>query len=550
MSKPNGFLHVVQALHGDCLMFEYDQKDGSGFMLIDGGPSRSYQRNRQDYRSTANLFQLLTDLSGTRPSSLPSLEFIDTVVVTHDDADHKDGIADLFKFLLQDTNCPNAIWQTGLNAMTLTPKKLPIKNVWYNSQLNLIKQYIFEQNPPTAPLTTLGWLNASGAPEAGWFDNLLTSYNNSFPPPDRMRFNQEFVKMLEPANTQQSSKKGRKEVKLEPTVSLVAAGSMAKTQIVRKGRFAFKILGPSYAKELMNEKLITELVESSGREATRTPDALGRSNMRGATQYTTTKASPTLDSSVKNRSSIAFVATDVGDGVGSGAKLLMLGDAAIASQIDAGEYNIMKIAHHGSGNNSFLNSYTDAMKTAEIKVNGRALRNAFGFFYRVKARKYVISASPYEGSPNPHFTTILGIYLANVENYIQRSKDHKPVDVYLTNPFPGKALHNFGLFLNDPEKLQYTDSNNDVVQALATNISDKTLKLLGAANYDKYMRIWLLRSDAAYGSIPIYEERSSHAAWLPFALTDLQAAYAGLTGPPPAAGPAPKRARYGHPSKT
>ncbi|KDR67512.1 hypothetical protein GALMADRAFT_231951 [Galerina marginata CBS 339.88] len=463
---------------------------------------------------------------------------------------------------LQAPNRPTAIWQAGLNAMT--QNKLPIKSVWYNSQLNLINQYIFEyvsqSTPPVIPpatatsLTILGWLNAtSGAPEAGWFDTLLTSYNNTFPQPSRIRFDQEFVKMLEPANTQQpsgSKKKERQEVKLEPTVSLVAAGSIAKTQVVRKGRFAFKILGPAYAKELMNEKFITQLVVSSVREEARPPEALGNSNTLRASQYTTTKASPTLDSSVKNRSSIAFVATDVGDGVGNGAKLLMLGDAVIASQIEAGEYTIMKIAHHGSGNNSFLNSYTDAMKTAEIKVNGRALRNAFGFFYRVKARKYVISASPYEGSSNPHFTTILGIYLANVENYIQRPTNHKPVDVYLTNPFPGKALHNFGYFLNSPEKLQYTDSNNVKVQALATNISDKTLKLLGGANYDKYMRIWLLRSDTAYGSIPIYEEKSSHAAWLSFTLTDLQAAYAILTGPSPAAGPVPKRAKYGYPSKT
>ncbi|KAF8903078.1 hypothetical protein CPB84DRAFT_796659 [Gymnopilus junonius] len=90
MSNSYGFLHVVQAIHGDALMLEFDKGQSSVFMLVDGGPGQSYDRNGDDYSTTDNLFRLLTDLSNR--SGQRRLEFIDTVVVTHDDEDHKNGM--------------------------------------------------------------------------------------------------------------------------------------------------------------------------------------------------------------------------------------------------------------------------------------------------------------------------------------------------------------------------------------------------------------------------------------------------------------------------
>jgi phosphoribosyl 1,2-cyclic phosphodiesterase len=62
-------------------------------MLIDGGPAKEYERNTTFYSTTDNLFSLLTVLSGRAgPEVNRKLEYIDTVVLTHDDEDHKNGM--------------------------------------------------------------------------------------------------------------------------------------------------------------------------------------------------------------------------------------------------------------------------------------------------------------------------------------------------------------------------------------------------------------------------------------------------------------------------
>ena len=59
-------------------------------MLIDGGPGQSYERHRRKYSTTDNLFALLNYLSD--PKRPRRLESINTVVITHDDEDHKNGM--------------------------------------------------------------------------------------------------------------------------------------------------------------------------------------------------------------------------------------------------------------------------------------------------------------------------------------------------------------------------------------------------------------------------------------------------------------------------
>ena len=145
-------------------------------MLIDGGPGKSYKRPypagvKMTYRTTEHLFTLLTHLS-TDPNRTVNrqLKCINTVVLTHDDEDHKNGLfgsSDYYAMLSWTTldpnrNCrsfqifvslfclgfvstkllsshgrlnepirPKGDWTTGVDLMVAGVKR-PIENIWYN----------------------------------------------------------------------------------------------------------------------------------------------------------------------------------------------------------------------------------------------------------------------------------------------------------------------------------------------------------------------------------------------------------------------------------
>ena len=146
------------------------------FMLIDGGPGKSYDRYpaavKTTYRTTEHLFTLLTHLS-TDPNRTADrqLKCINTVVLTHDDEDHKNGMfgsSDYYAMLSWTTldpnrNCrsfqifvslfcfvfvftkflssrgrleepirPIGDWATGEELMKTGTVKRPIENIWYN----------------------------------------------------------------------------------------------------------------------------------------------------------------------------------------------------------------------------------------------------------------------------------------------------------------------------------------------------------------------------------------------------------------------------------
>ena len=145
-------------------------------MLIDGGPGMSYDRYsaavKTTYRTTEHLFTLLTHLS-TNPNRTADrqLKCINTVVLTHDDEDHKNGMfgsSDHYAMLSSTTLDPNrnrrsfqifvslfwlgfvftkllsshgrlkepirprGDWTTGENLMVAGTVKRPIENIWYN----------------------------------------------------------------------------------------------------------------------------------------------------------------------------------------------------------------------------------------------------------------------------------------------------------------------------------------------------------------------------------------------------------------------------------
>ncbi|PWC52421.1 MBL fold metallo-hydrolase [Azospirillum sp. TSO22-1] len=73
-------LHVVQALHGDCLIVEHEDGGTRRFILVDGGPAGVYEEHLKPY---------LTQLVGAGGP-------LDLVVLSHVDDDHVVGVLELF----------------------------------------------------------------------------------------------------------------------------------------------------------------------------------------------------------------------------------------------------------------------------------------------------------------------------------------------------------------------------------------------------------------------------------------------------------------------
>jgi len=313
-------------------------------------------------------------------------------------------------------------------------------------------------------------------------------------------------------------------------VPLINRGIRARplgTNMVRRGPYVFKMLGPDLDKDLINDKLINDLLKTSEREGNRVCNQPARPYSKGGALMTSATTSRSSDYSAKNRSSIAFLAFDQNQKSAGAAeidvpRLLMLGDAVVASEIDPGEYTIIKIAHHGSAHNNYALPKKYGLTFVEIKLSPGLLQDAFRFFYYVKAKKFVISASPSEGSPNPHVTTILGIYLAAVEL-------RRKFDVYLTNELPRNALEGFMYFILDPQDAKYTGKNGDDEQILQKGVKFKADLINRLKKFDDHMNIWLLKPGIPYGSIPIDDSDPSTDFWIPITNDVLEFAFVKKT---------------------
>ncbi|KAF8903077.1 hypothetical protein CPB84DRAFT_1774726 [Gymnopilus junonius] len=297
-----------------------------------------------------------------------------------------------------------------------------------------------------------------GSPKNGWFDALLEKFNEIFRSAPDVSFNQEFDPQRQ-------------------TTTLVSHGVRAR---------------PSGTNlDLINEKFIKELVKTSVREETRVSNKPARTHSGDGANLTAAS---------KSRKS---------------SSLLMLGDAVLGSQIDPGEYTIMKIAHHGSAHNNYALPRKYGLTYVEIKVSPGVLQDAFRFFNYVKAKKFVISASPTEGSPNPHVTTILAIYLAAVEL-------GRKVDVYMTNKLPRNALKGLMYFLFGPERATYPGANGTDEQILEKNAKLSQNLIDRLKKFDDHMKIWLLKPDVPYGSIPFNDDDPSTDFWIPITEEELR----------------------------
>ena len=104
-------IKVVQAAHGDCLILEYGIQEDRKYILIDGGPSRVYDRH------------LKAELLGVRDAGGK----INIAVLSHVDDDHVNGLLDLFHELVdqrrngkQETIAVQGLWHNSFS-QTLGP---------------------------------------------------------------------------------------------------------------------------------------------------------------------------------------------------------------------------------------------------------------------------------------------------------------------------------------------------------------------------------------------------------------------------------------------
>lgn len=97
-------LHVVQALHGDCLLVEHEEAGTRRFILVDGGPAGVYDTHLKPY---------LAQTVGAKGT-------LDLVVLSHVDDDHVVGILDLFADMDHAT-------------VNGEPPPVSIRELWHNS---------------------------------------------------------------------------------------------------------------------------------------------------------------------------------------------------------------------------------------------------------------------------------------------------------------------------------------------------------------------------------------------------------------------------------
>ncbi|KAG2339388.1 hypothetical protein BDR05DRAFT_967920 [Suillus weaverae] len=483
-------LHVVQASYGDALLLEYDptwttDSTTIQFMLIDGGPSRvtRYYVAPSVGAPKTNLFNLLNYLSGEDPTNKPKdglLHTLETVVLTHDDKDHKQGIQDLFAALL--TGTPTSTidrfnaWLEGNRK--LAGGKSPILNIWYNSLRNI---------------TTA---KGTGTVRKGWFDLQLSSFAAKGSTPTVDSFNAELA--------------------VDSTTGVAFAMHDAKSRssgsMVTKGQFTIQFLGPSTT-TLNDPSLITQMskpnsitlpkykfqLEMNAKSKKLSNSMLSKAEKLGKLDGLVSA----YDRSIKNLSSIAFDAEDKGRGT----KILLLGDSTAQmfysdytyTNARAGtDYSLMKIMHHGSYHNNFWKRDPARKKEEADLPPAKAIaalsdfqRDVVFFFAKVSAKKYVISASALEMHPNPHSSTVIGIIVAALETSMT-------VDVYFTNPLSPWVTKAVGRFLR-LNKLHLTSvrmhlmgvNANSGTVALYSHESDRNWELFDFSGKD----VWSTFSD-------------------------------------------------------
>ncbi|KAF9450718.1 hypothetical protein P691DRAFT_773715 [Macrolepiota fuliginosa MF-IS2] len=455
---PLARLHVIQASFGDAFILEYSGVTGQNeYMLIDGGPVSGAPLYNDSDKATHsnvryNLFNTLNFLSGDAslragitPPAQP-MKKINTLVLTHDDADHKEGINALFASLLADktrpgfsryATDPHRVWVQGDNL--LKNREAPIENIWYNSLENLmdLRNQLINNGHLISKMGII-------TPEKNWFDKHLQKYKGKLSAPANFSFNAELAP------------KSRQGV----TATFAMRNAKATSGVdVGKGRFTIRFLGPWW-KELGDPQLIGGMQGSKG--GTRwdpTSDTPGSGpNLDPGQKKIMGLGKPRglgMDPSPTNLSSIAFIAED------GPTRMLFLGDASAnvmqpvydyraSPPPPAIKFTLMKVAHHGSSYNNHWSGPFSGLGTFKGTKDDSA---AAYFFSKICAEKYVISSS-LSTTPNPHKSTIIGIIAAAQDR-------GEPVQIYLTSILPRSVLDAIAKYFlkSDSRTIKYVEIN-------------------------------------------------------------------------------------------
>lgn len=307
-------LVVVQAKYGDCLILQSSDGSNSTSILIDGGPSHTYEEN----------------LKPTIKSKQHKEKKIDLAVLSHIDNDHILGLLDLFEDIKKNEDKRN--------------KLIRILGLWHNSFGDIIGE-----NMNNSLLTRNQFLSTPFSLFALDNDNIHLPVIGALKGVSEGRDLTKLAQSLHmPINPQFGG-------------LLIVAGE--KYENVKIGNMKFIVLGPTQKNLDKLNGLWKDWVKK---------------NLESPTQTTDLTALQILDASISNLSSIMFVVESqgknilfTGDGLGDDIMDMLIERGLLESN---GSYhvNIMKVPHHGSERNAsrkFFDSVTADIYV--ISANGR-----------------------------------------------------------------------------------------------------------------------------------------------------------------------------------
>jgi beta-lactamase superfamily II metal-dependent hydrolase len=307
-------LIVIQAEYGDCLMLQSSDRSNSTSILIDGGPSQTYEKN----------------LKPTLDTILPSKK-LDLVLLSHIDNDHVLGLLDLFEAIKRER-------ESGSNEV------LQVSGLWHNSLSDLIR---------------------SNSDPYKLMRNLFSS-NQFFD-----IGNDNKIVELPVLNALKGISEGRDLTKLAQNLNIPINSQFGGNPIVTKEdnkviklqNLKFYILGPT-------QKNIEKL--------RKTWDSWVRTHTQVGITPKDYEALQILDTSITNLSSIMFMVESegkkllfTGDGLGTD-MLEVLSEKKMLNSEGKLHVDILKVPHHGSERNvseQFFGTVTADVYV--ISANGR-----------------------------------------------------------------------------------------------------------------------------------------------------------------------------------
>lgn len=307
-------LIVVQAEFGDCLLLQSSHGSDSISILIDGGPSQTYEKN----------------LKPTLNTVLAS-KSLNLVILSHIDNDHVLGLLDLFEEIKREK-------ESGGSGV------LKVSGLWHNSFNDILRTKV-EDNKH--------------------LQNLFSSERFSFIK------GEEFIRKLPALGALKGVGEGRDLRKLARSLRIPINSQFGGDQIVvgdkdktvKVGKMTFSIIGPTQKNLDKLRKIWNDWL---------------RKHPKISVDNSDFQVLQALDASIANLSSIMFIVEYrgkkilfTGDGLGDDA-VDMISERGLLDSEGGYHVDVMKVPHHGSERNAsaeFFNTVT--ADTYVISANGR-----------------------------------------------------------------------------------------------------------------------------------------------------------------------------------